>query len=234
MTQRGKKYQDVLKKIDPKKNYTLEEAVTFSKDMAFAKFNETIDVAVSLGVDPKKADQNVRGSVTLPHGTGKKVRILVFADGEKIKEAEDAGADFAGGKEFIEKIEKGWLDFDRVVATPNMMGAVGKIAKILGPRGLMPNPKTGTVSFEIAKVVKEIQAGKVDFRVDKAGIVHAPIGKVSFTAENLLENAKSLLETLLKLKPSTSKGQYVKSLSVSSTMGAALQIDPAQILKIAK
>ena len=235
MAKRGKKYQEAMKTIVKGKTYDLGNAVKLAKEVAFAKFNETIDMAVCLRVDPRKADQNVRGSVTLPHGTGKKVRILVFADGEKMKEAEDAGADFVGGKELIEKIQKeGWLEFDRVVATPNMMGSVGKIGKILGPRGMMPNPKTGTVTFEIANVVKEIRKGKVDFRVDKTGIVHAPIGKVGFSVEDLIENAKSLLETLVKLKPSTSKGQYLKSLSVSSTMGAGLKIDPVEVLKLVK
>lgn len=232
MKRRGKKYKGVLQKIGPKKALKLEEALQLSKENAYAKFNETLDMAVSLGVDPRKADQNIRGSVTLPHGTGKKVRILVLADGEKIKEAEESGADFAGGKELIEKIEKGWMEFDRVVATPNMMGAVGKIGKILGPRGLMPNPKTGTVTFEVSKVIKEIRAGKVDFRVDKAGIVHAPIGKVSFSLEALVENAKSFLEILMKLKPSSSKGHYLKGLSVSSTMGVGLKIDPALTQKL--
>ncbi|MBI5184295.1 MAG: 50S ribosomal protein L1 [Nitrospinae bacterium] len=232
MKRRGKKYKGALQKIGPKKALKLEEALQLSKENAYAKFNETLDMAVCLGVDPRKADQNIRGSVTLPHGTGKKVVILVLADGEKIKEAEEAGADFAGGKELIEKIEKGWMEFDRVVATPNMMGAVGKIGKILGPRGLMPNPKTGTVTFEVSKVINEIRAGKVDFRVDKAGIVHAPIGKVSFSLEALVENAKSFLEILMKLKPSSSKGHYMKGLSVSSTMGMGLKIDPALTQKL--
>lgn len=234
MKRRGKKYKNALKKIGQDKARNLEEAIQLSKENAYAKFNETIDLAVSLGVDPRKADQNIRGSVTLPHGTGKKVKILVFADGEKIKEAEAAGADFAGGKDLIEKVEKGWMDFDRVIATPNMMGAVGKIGKVLGPRGLMPNPKTGTVTFDVANVIKEVRAGKVDFRVDKAGIVHAPIGKVSFTVEALVENAKSFLETILKLKPSTSKGHYVRGLFVSSTMGVGLRIDSGQVQKMAK
>lgn len=227
MKRRGKKYRAALEKIGHKSALKLEEAIQASKENAFAKFNETIEMAVSLGVDPRKADQNIRGSVTLPHGTGKKVSILVLAEGEKVKEASDAGADFVGGKELIEKIEKGWLEFDRVIATPSMMGSVGKIGKILGPRGLMPNPKTGTVTFDVANVIKEIRAGKVDFRVDKAGIVHAPIGKVSFSLDALVENAKSFLEILMKLKPSSSKGHYLKALSVSSTMGVGLGIDSA-------
>ncbi len=235
MAQRGKNYREAAKSIVRGKSHGLENAIQIAKDVAFAKFNETIDMAVGLRVDPRKADQNVRGSVTLPNGTGKKERILVFADGEKVKEAEEAGADFVGGKDLIEKIQKeGWLDFDKVVATPNMMGSVGKIGKILGPRGMMPNPKTGTVTFDLGNVVKEIRKGKVDFRVDKAGIVHAPIGKVSFSVEALFENAKSLLDSLIKLKPSTSKGVYLKSMSVSSTMGAGLKIDTVEASKLVK
>lgn len=234
MKRRGKKYKDVCKKIDFEKSSNLEDAIKTSKDSAFAKFDETIEMAISLGVDPRKADQNVRSSVTLPHGTGKKVRILVFADGEKVKEAEDAGADYVGGKEFIDKIQNGWLEFDRTVAIPSMMGSVGKIGKILGPRGLMPNPKTGTVTNDITKVVNEIRVGKVDFKVDKAGIVHTSIGKVSFSVEALIENAISILETLMKLKPSSSKGQYMKNLSVASTMGVGIKVDPVYALKLVK
>jgi len=231
---RGKQYRDAFKKIGGHDLLKVEAAIQLSRENAFAKFDETIDLAATLGVDPRKADQNIRGSVTLPHGTGKKVRILVFADGEKVHEAEEARADVVGGKELIEKIQKGWLAFDKVVATPNLMSSVGKIGKILGPRGMMPNPKTGTVTFDVAHVVKEIRAGKVDFRVDKGGIVHAPIGKVNFSLTALVENAKELLEILMKQKPSTSKGQYLKALSVSSTMGVGLHIDPADVLRLVK
>ena len=197
--------------------------------MPAPKFDETVDLAVRLGVDPAHADQMVRGSVVLPNGLGKSVRVLVFAKGEKEKEALEAGADFIGNDEIIEKIKGGWLEFDRVIATPDMMGAVGKIGKILGPRGLMPNPKVGTVTFEVANAVKELKTGKVEFRVEKAGIIHSPVGKVSFGAEKLSENVSALLETIIKLKPASSKGIYIKSISLSSTMGAGVRIDPLDI-----
>jgi large subunit ribosomal protein L1 len=197
--------------------------------MAGVKFDETVDAAVRLGVNPAHADQMVRGSVVLPNGLGKTVRVLVFAKGDKEKEALDAGADLVGNDEIIEKIKGGWLEFDRVIATPDMMGAVGKIAKILGPRGLMPNPKVGTVTFDIANAVRELKAGKVEFRVEKAGIVHSPVGKVSFGAEKLYENVNALLETIIKLKPASSKGTYIKSISISSTMGAGVRIDPLDL-----
>ncbi|MCL6583776.1 MAG: 50S ribosomal protein L1 [bacterium] len=225
----GKKYIEARKKIDPAKRYDLDEAMVAVKEAAFAKFDETVDMAVRLGVNPKKSDQMVRGSVVLPYGTGKKVKILVFAKGEKEKEARDAGADYVGGDELVEKIKSGWMDFDRVVATPDMMGSVGKVGKILGPRGLMPNPKTGTVTFDIAQVVSDIKKGKVDFRVEKAGIVHVPIGKVSFTPHQLKENASAFLETLVRLKPPTSKGQYIKGIAISSTMGPGIRLDAAKI-----
>ena len=194
-----------------------------------AKFDETVDLAVRLGVNPAHADQMVRGSVVLPNGLGKSVRVLVFAKGEKEKEALEAGADLIGNDEIIEKIKGGWLEFDRVIATPDMMGSVGKIGKILGPRGLMPNPKVGTVTFEVANAVKELKTGKVEFRVEKAGIIHSPVGKVSFGAEKLSENVSALLETIIKLKPASSKGIYIKSISLSSTMGAGVRIDPLDI-----
>ena len=193
------------------------------------KFDETVDAAIRLGVNPAHADQMVRGSVVLPNGLGKTVRVLVFAKGEKEKEALEAGADLVGNDEVIEKIKGGWMEFDRVIATPDMMGSVGKIGKILGPRGLMPNPKVGTVTFEVANAVKELKAGKVEFRVEKAGIVHSPVGKVSFGAEKLRENVSALLETIIKLKPASSKGIYIKSISISSTMGVGVRIDPLDI-----
>jgi large subunit ribosomal protein L1 len=221
----GKKLAKAKEQIDKTKEYTLEEAVSLIKKTAYAKFDETIDLAANLGVDPRKSDQMVRGSVLLPHGTGKKVRVLVFAKGEKVKEAEEAGADFIGAEELVEKIKQGWLDFDKAVATPDMMGTVGKIGKILGPRGLMPNPKLGTVTFDIAKAVKELKAGKVEYRVEKAGIVHMPIGKVSFPEDAIVENAKAAIKSLLKAKPATSKGRYLKKVSLSSTMGPGVKID---------
>jgi large subunit ribosomal protein L1 len=200
--------------------------------MAGVKFDETVDAAVRLGVNPAHADQMVRGSVVLPNGLGKTVRVLVFAKGDKEKEALDAGADLVGSDDIIEKIKGGWLEFDRVIATPDMMGSVGKIAKILGPRGLMPNPKVGTVTFEVTNAVKELKAGKVEFRVEKAGIVHSPVGKVSFGAEKLSENVSALLETIIKLKPASSKGLYIKSIALSSTMGAGVRIDPLEIKNV--
>lgn len=232
MMKSGKKYEQAVSKIDRNKRYELEEACQIVKEVSYAKFDESVEMSVRLGVDPKKSDQMVRGSVVLPHGTGKKVKILVFAKGEKEKEALSAGADYAGGDELVEKIKEGWLGFDRVVATPDMMGSVGKVGKILGPRGLMPNPKTGTVTFEVAQVVNDIKKGKVDFRVDKTGIVHVSIGKISFSLNQLIENATAFLETLNRLKPTTSKGQYLKGLAVSSTMGPGLHLDAAKIRNV--
>jgi large subunit ribosomal protein L1 len=229
MLRRGKRILAAKAKVEPAKRYTLQEATEMVVSMAGAKFDETVDAAVRLGVNPAHADQMVRGSVVLPNGLGKSVRVLVFAKGEKEKEALEAGADLVGNDEVIEKIKGGWFEFDRVVATPDMMGAVGKIGKILGPRGLMPNPKVGTVTFEVGNAVKELKAGKVEFRVEKAGIVHSPVGKVSFGAEKLRENVQALLETIIKLKPSSSKGIYIKSISLSSTMGAGVRIDPLDI-----
>lgn len=229
MSRRGKRILAAKTKVEPTRRYPLKEAAEMVVSMADAKFDETVDAAVRLGVNPAHADQMVRGSVVLPNGLGKTVRVLVFAKGEKEKEALEAGADLVGSDEIIEKIKGGWFEFDRVVATPDMMGAVGKIGKILGPRGLMPNPKVGTVTFEVANAVKELKAGKVEFRVEKAGIVHSPVGKVSFGAEKLRENIMALLETIIKLKPAASKGTYVKSIALSSTMGAGVKVDPLDI-----
>ncbi|HPD61479.1 MAG TPA: 50S ribosomal protein L1, partial [Thermodesulfobacteriota bacterium] len=226
MGHKGKKYCEALKKVDRSKLYELEEGLTLVVDNAFAKFNETIEVATRLGVDPRKADQMVRGTVQLPHGTGKEVRVLVFAKGEKEKEAKEAGAEYVGGEELIEKIKGGWFEFDRAVATPDMMGAVGKIGKLLGPRGLMPNPKAGTVTFNVKETVQELKAGKIEFKVDKAGIIHAPVGKVSFGLEKLKDNIITMIATIFKLKPATSKGVYVKNISLSSTQGPGVKIDP--------
>ena len=231
---RGKKYTEARKTIEPGKRYSLRDAVELMVGTGKAKFDETVDAAIRLGVDPKHADQMVRGSVALPHGLGKVVRVLVFAKGEKEKEATDAGADFAGSDDLVEKIKGGWLDFDRVVATPDMMGTVGKLGKVLGPRGLMPNPKVGTVTFDVGKVVKELKAGKVEFRVEKAGIVHSPVGKVSFGLDKLLDNVTALLETIVKLKPASSKGTYLKSISLSTTMGPGVKVDPLDIRNMMK
>ncbi len=232
MPKRGKKYSAMRAKIDPAKRYTLEDAVALAAECTYARFDETVDIAVRLGVDPRHADQMVRGTVVLPNGLGKEVRVLVFAKGEKVKEALDAGADHAGGDELIDQIKEGWLEFDKAVATPDMMGAVGKIGKVLGPRGLMPNAKLGTVTFDVAKVIKEIKAGKVDFRVEKTGIVHAPVGKISFGSEKLVQNAATLLDTLLRLKPTTAKGAYLRGIAVSTTMGPGIQVDPLAIKAI--
>jgi len=229
MKKKGKKYSTAIKRIEGNKKYELQEAIDLIKKMASANFDESVDIVVKLGVDPKKADQMVRGSVVLPHGTGKNVKILVFAKGEKEKEALEAGADYAGGDELVEKVKGGWIDFDRTVATPDMMSSVGKLGKILGPRGLMPNPKIGTVTFDVARVIQEIKKGKIDFKVEKNGILHAPIGKASFSIENLKENALIFLETVVKLKPQTSKGQYLKGLAIASTMGPGVKLDETSI-----
>jgi len=225
-----KKLKASLAKVDRNKSYPLEEAVALAKECAFAKFAESVDLAVNLGVDPKRSDQMVRGSVPLPHGTGKTVRVLAFAKGEKEREATEAGADFAGSDDMVAKIQGGWMDFDRVVATPDMMGAVGKLGKLLGPRGLMPNPKVGTVTMDIGKAVKEIKAGKVEYRVEKAGIVHVGVGKSTFEAKQLVENALAVLDALQKAKPATSKGRYMKKVTISTTMGPGIKVDSAQAL----
>ena len=225
----GKKMNAAAEKIEKDKEYSLDEAVVLVKASAYAKFDETVDLAFNLGVDPRKSDQMVRGTVVLPHGTGKTVRVLVFAKGEKEKEARDAGADHVGADDLVEKITKGWFDFDKVVATPDIMGVVGKLGKVLGPRGLMPNPKLGTVTFDVAKAVKDIKAGKVEYKTEKAGVIHVPIGKVSFDKQKLLENARAIIEAVSRAKPSTSKGKYLKKLCVSSTMGPGLRIDVSSV-----
>jgi len=225
----GKKIDNAYKKVERMREYSLEEAVKLVKELSYTRFDETVDIALNLGVNPKKSDQMVRGTVVLPHGTGKKVRVLVFAKGEKEKEALDAGADYAGTEDLVEKIQKGWLDFDSAVATPDIMGLVGKLGKILGPRGLMPNPKLGTVTFDISKAVKEIKAGKVEYRTEKAGIVHVHIGKLSFDEAALLDNARVVIDSIIKAKPSTSKGKYIKRITLSSTMGPGIRVDVGRI-----
>jgi large subunit ribosomal protein L1 len=224
MPKHGKRYRAAAKKVDADKKYELVEALELAKDSNSEKFDESLDVAVRLSVDPRKADQNIRGSVVLPRGTGKKFRVLVFAKGEKEKEARDAGAEEVGGDDLVVKVQGGWTDFDRVVATPDMMGQVGKLGKVLGPRGLMPNPKTGTVTFDVKQAIEQIQAGKVDYRVDKSGIVHASLGKASFSVEDLEENFKTLMAVLVKAKPASSKGHYVRGVSVSTTMGVGVRV----------
>jgi large subunit ribosomal protein L1 len=229
MAKHGKRYREVAAKITPSHRYPYPEAVGLALETASSKFDETLETAVALGVNPKHADQMVRGAVVLPHGLGKTVRVLVFAKGEKEKEALDAGADYAGAEDLITKIQGGWLDFDKAVATPDIMGQVGKIGKILGPRGLMPNVKVGTVTFDVAKAVNELKGGKVEFRVDRAGVVHAPVGKVSFGAEKLLQNLAALMDTLMRVKPATSKGTYLKGIHLSTTMGPGIPVDPADV-----
>jgi len=223
---KGKRYSSAAAQVDKTESFDLGRAIERAKSIASAKFDETLEMAVRLGVDPKHADQMVRGTVVLPHGIGKKVKVLVFAKGEKEKEAQAAGADYVGCEDLIEKVQQGWLEFDRAIATPDVMGQVGKLGKILGPRGLMPNPKTGSVTFEVGKAVQEFKAGKIEFRVEKAGIVHAPVGKISFSKDQLVENASILLEALLKAKPASAKGKYLKGISISSTMGPGIKIDP--------
>jgi len=227
----GKKLNASLEKVEKGKEYSLEDAIQKVKELTYVKFDETVDIVFNLGVDPRKSEQMVRGTVVLPHGTGKTLRVLVFAKGEKELEAKQAGADFVGSDDLIEKINKGWLDFDKVVATPDIMGVVGKLGKVLGPRGLMPNPKLGTVTFDVAKAVKEIKAGKVEYKTEKAGVVHVPIGKVSFDVQKLLDNAKAIIDSVTKAKPSTSKGKYLRGISVSSTMGPGLRVDVATAAK---
>ena len=224
MSKHGKRHRAAAEKIDPDAKYELKEALVLATSVKSEKFDESVDVAIRLSVDPRKADQNIRGSVVLPKGTGKKFRVLVFAKGEKETEARDAGAEAVGGDDLVKKIQEGWMEFDRVVATPDMMGQVGKLGKILGPRGLMPNPKTGTVTFDVKQAVESIQAGKVDYRVDKAGIVHASLGRASFSVEALEENFHSLMTALVKAKPASSKGHYVKGISVSTTMGVGVRV----------
>lgn len=227
---RGKRYQELLEKVDRSKLYEANVAVDLVKETARAKFDETIDVAVRLGVEPRHADQQVRGTVILPHGTGKTVRVVVFAQGEKAKEAEEAGADVVGAEELAEKVQGGWLDFDVAVAAPDMMSVVGRLGRILGPKGLMPNPKAGTVTFDLARAVQEIKAGKVEYRVDKTAIVHVPIGKASFDRNKLAENYNALLDALIKAKPAAAKGQYLRSITISSSMGPGIRINPLKPL----
>jgi len=222
----GKKYREAKNKIDRTKRYTLEEALQLLPQTSYARFDEGIDVAIRLGVDIKKSEQMVRGTVILPHGTGKKVKILVFAQGEKEKEAREAGSDFVGGEELVEKILQGWLEFDKAIATPDMMKVVSKLGKVLGPRGLMPNPKVGTVTFEVGKAVQDLKSGKVEFKADKAGNLHISVGKVSFGQEKLRENILTLLDAVIKAKPASSKGTYVKGLAISTTMGPGIKVDP--------
>jgi len=232
MGKKGKKYREALAKIDRLKKYSLEEAVQLAISTSYVKFDETVDIAVRLGVDPRHADQMVRGSVLLPHGVGKTVRVIVFAKGEKEKEALEAGADAVGSEDLIQKIQGGWLEFDKAVATPDMMGQVGKLGKILGPRGMMPNVKLGTVTFDIAKAVKELKAGKIEFKVERAGIVHAPMGKVSFGPQKLIENIAAFMDTILRLKPASSKGTYLKGIALSTTMGPGIKVDPTRIKQL--
>ena len=229
MTRKGKKYKKSKEELDFAKRYDFSEGVKLALKCAYARFDESVDLAIRLGVDPRRADQMVRGTVVLPNGTGKLVRVLAFAKGEKEKEALEAGADYAGGDELITKIQGGWLDFDKTVATPDMMGAVGKIGKILGPRGLMPNAKLGTVTFDLGKVIREIKAGKIDFRVEKSGIVHAPVGRVSFGADKILENVATFMDIIMRLKPAASKGTYIRTIAISTTMGPGIRIDPGTL-----
>jgi large subunit ribosomal protein L1 len=234
MPKRGKKYLKSIKNVDAETKHMFSDAVKLAIDSSYANFDETVDVAVRLSVDPRHADQMVRGTVVLPNGLGKEVKVLVFAKGEKEKEALDAGADFSGNDELIEKIKNGWFGFDKAVATPDMMGSVGKIGRLLGPRGLMPNAKTGTVTFDVATAVQELKAGKIDFKVEKAGIVHVPMGKVSFGVEKIVENASAFLETIVRLKPASSKGTYLKGIAISTTMGPGIKIDAASVKDLIK
>ena len=234
MAKHGKRYREIAAKVDRNHRYPFTEAMDLALQTASGKFDESVDIAVVLGVNPRHADQMVRGAVVLPHGLGKTVRVLVFAKGEKEKEALDAGADFVGADDLIERIKGGWLEFDKAVATPDLMGAVGKIGKILGPRGLMPNVKVGTVTFDVGKAVKELKGGKVEFRVDRAGVIHAPVGKVSFGTEKLLHNLAALMDTLMRLKPATSKGTYMKGIHLSTTMGPGIPVDATDVKNLVR
>ena len=229
MRKRGKKYNQVKEKVETQKPYPLKEAISRLKEVSYVKFDETVDLAIRLGVDPRKSDQMVRSAVLLPHGLGKEVKVLVFAKGEKEKEARDAGADYVGAEDLVEKIQGGWLEFDKAVATPDLMGLVGKIGKILGPRGLMPNPKLGTVTFNIKETVEEQKKGKVEFKTDKGAIVHVPVGKKSFDDQRLYDNILALMDTVIRLKPASSKGIYLKNIVLSSTMGLGIKVDPATV-----
>jgi len=234
MSTRGKKYEEAKKKIDRNKRYDLEMGIQILKETAKAKFDESVDMAIRLGVNPKHSDQMVRGTIALPHGVGRAVRVLVFAKGEKEKEARDAGADFVGADDLVEKITGGWTDFDKAVATPDMMGTVGRLGKILGPRGLMPNPKVGTVTFEVSRAVKELKAGRVEFKVEKTGIVHTTVGKASFAPEKLKENVLALMDVIIRAKPASSKGTYLKSVAISTTMGPGIKLDPNDLRVVTK
>jgi large subunit ribosomal protein L1 len=227
---RGKKYQEKIKLIEHRKRYVPQEAVSLMKQTSFSKFDGTVNLSIKLGIDPKKSDQTIRGTVSLPGGLGKKTKVVVIAKGEKIKEAENAGADFAGADDLIEKISKGWSDFDICIATPDIMASVGKLGKVLGQKGLMPNPKTGTVTFDVGKTVKEFKAGKVEYKTDKTGVVHVPIGKVSFADDKLMTNLTSVLEAVNKAKPSSVKGVFLKSVAISASMGPAVFVDPSKVL----
>lgn len=231
MKKHGKKYRTALEKIEPGRKYNLETAIAKLKEIAFAKFDETVELTVWLGVDPRKADQLVRGTIVLPHGLGKSKTVLVIAQGDKLREAEEAGADIVGGEDIVTRIKGGWTDFDAVIATPDMMRLVGGLGKVLGPRGLMPNPKTGTVTFDVANAIKETKAGKVEYRVDKTGVIHVGVGKVSFEADKLRDNAKSLLDAVVKAKPATAKGKYVKKVNLASTMSPGVLLDEAAYAK---
>ena len=231
MKKHGKKYRAAAEKIEAGRKYSLEEGITKLKEVAFAKFDETVELTMWLGVDPRKADQLVRGTVVLPHGLGRSKTVLVIAQGDKIKEAEEAGADFVGGEDMVEKIKGGWLDFDAVIATPDMMRSVGQLGKILGPRGLMPNPKTGTVTFDVRTAVQETKAGKVEYRVDKTGVIHVPVGKVSFDSNKIQDNARVLLDAVVKAKPATAKGKYVKKVNLAATMSPGVLLDEAAYAK---
>ncbi len=234
MAIRGKRYREAAAKVDRNHRYPFPEALNLALETASSKFDETVETAVALGVNPRHADQMVRGAVVLPHGLGKTVRVLVFAKGEKEKEALEAGADYVGAEDLIERIKGGWLDFDKAVATPDLMGQVGRIGKVLGPRGLMPNVKVGTVTFEVAKAVTELKGGKVEFRVDRGGVVHAPVGKVSFGADKLLQNLAAFMDTLVRLKPTTSKGTYLKSIHLSTTMGPGIPVEPGDVKNLVR
>ncbi|OES45965.1 50S ribosomal protein L1 [Domibacillus iocasae] len=232
MAKQGKKFQDAAKLVDRTKQYSVEEAIELVKQTSTVKFDATVEAAFRLGVDPKKADQQIRGALVLPNGTGKTQRVLVFAKGEKAKEAEAAGADHVGDSDFINKIQQGWFEFDVIVATPDMMGEVGKLGRVLGPKGLMPNPKTGTVTFDVTKAIQEIKAGKVEYRVDKAGNVHVPVGKVSFESSKLIENFTAIFDTMMKVKPSAAKGVYMKNIAITSTMGPGVKVDASSFTAV--